>query len=183
MNGGMILEFGSRSGSWFALGLFSAMFGALGWGMAREPRVASAIEPKGARVLGLAMFLGPVTMIYVSSLSGFYDAQVDGEMLRLHYFVPGVVREIPLSEVVTARPIPAIRGRQRLEITDRSGRRYESATWYRDSIAKSAARLQQLLPSTSPRRVRHGGILTPTLTWAPIAEFRGAPARSRPRYL
>jgi hypothetical protein len=34
----MVLEFGSRSGSWFALCLFIAMFGGLGWGIAREFR-------------------------------------------------------------------------------------------------------------------------------------------------
>lgn len=148
----MVLEFGSRSGSWFALGLFSAMFGTLGWGLAREVRWRSKTDSGVTRVLGLAMFIGPVALVYTSSLSGFYEAQVDGEILRLRYLFPRVVAEMPLAEVATLRAIPAIKGRQRLEITLRTGRRYESATWYRDAIAQSAARLRALLPRPASRR-------------------------------
>ena len=149
-----VLQFGSRSGSWFALGLFGAMFGALGWAVAREIRLRSRSDSGFARVLGLALLVGPVTLVYASSLSGFYEAQVDGSILRLHYLFPHVVTEIAVADVVTARPIPAMKGRQRLQIVDRSGRQYESATWYRDSIARSAARLKELLPQAPSGRRR-----------------------------
>ena len=86
----VVLHFGSRSGSWFALGLFAAMFGTLGWGVAREIRLRSKSDSGLARVLGLALLVAPVVMIYASSLSGFYEAQVDGPTLRLHYLFPGV---------------------------------------------------------------------------------------------
>jgi hypothetical protein len=150
----VVLQFGSRSGSWFALALFTAMFGTLGWGVAREIRLRSKADSGLARVLGLALLVGPVVMVYASSLSGFYEAQVDGQNLRLHYLFPRVAAEIAVADVVIVQPIPAIRGRQRLQIVDRSGRQYESATWYRDSIAQSAARLKEFLPQTSPGRRR-----------------------------
>jgi hypothetical protein len=152
--GSVVLQCGSRSGSWFALGLFAAMFGALGWGVAREIRLRSKANSGIARVLGLALLIGPVMMVYASSLSGFYEAEVEGQTLRLHYLFPQVVTELALADVVTARPIPAIRGRQRLQIVDRGGRRYESATWHRDSIARSVARLKELVPQPSSGRRR-----------------------------
>jgi len=150
----LVLHFGSRSGSWFALGLFMAMFGTLGWRVAREIRLRSKTSSGMARALGLALLVGPVVMVYASSLSGFYEAQVEGGTLRLRYLFPHVVAEIALADVVMARSIPAIRGRQRLEIIVRSGRRYESATWYRDSIAQSVARLREALPKAPSGRLR-----------------------------
>jgi len=150
----LVLHFGSRSGSWFALGLFAAMFGTLGWGVAREIRLRSKSDSGLARVLGLALLVAPVVMVYASSLSGFYEAQVDGPTLRLHYLFPGAVSEVAVADVVMARPIPAIRGRLRLQIVDRSGRQYESATWYRASIAQSSDRLRELLPQPSSGRRR-----------------------------
>jgi hypothetical protein len=154
MMGSVVLHFGSRSGSWFALALFSAMFGTLGWGVAREIRLRSNANSGIARVLGLALLVGPVVMVYASSLGGFYEAQIDGNMIRLHYLFPRLVSEIALGDVVMTRSIPAIRGRQRLQIIDRAGRQYESATWHRDSIAQSAARLKELLPRPPSGRLR-----------------------------
>jgi hypothetical protein len=150
----VVLQFGSRSGSWFALGLFAAMFGTLGWGVAREIRLRSSRDSGIARVLGLAVVVGPVVMVYASSLSGFYEAQIDGTMLRLHYLFPRIVTEIAIADVVIVRPVPAIRGRQRLEIVDRSGRQYESATWHPAAIAQSAAQLRDLLPRRPSGRLR-----------------------------
>jgi hypothetical protein len=150
----VVLQFGSRSGSWFALGLFTAMFGTLGWGVAREIRLRSPRDGAMGRILGLAMVVGPIVMVYASSLSGFYEAQIDGTMLRLYYLFPRVVSEMPIAEVSTVRPIPAIRGRQRLQIIGRSGQQFESATWHPASIAQSAARLKELLPRSPSRRLR-----------------------------
>src|SRR5262249_42504851 len=107
----VVLHFGSRSGSWFALGLFAAMFGQVGWEVAREIRLRARTHSGVARFLGLALFVGPVVMVYASSLSGFYEAQIDGQVLRLHYLFPWAVTEIAIADVVTARPIAAIRGR------------------------------------------------------------------------
>src|SRR5262245_66665548 len=81
----LVLHFGSRSGSWFALGLFVAMFGTLGWSVAREIRLRSKTSSRIAGALGLALLVGPVAMVYASSLSGVYEAEVGGGTLRLHY--------------------------------------------------------------------------------------------------
>jgi hypothetical protein len=144
--GPLILEFGSRSGSWFALSLFTMIFAILGWGVAREVRRRSYGAARIAgRVLGLALFLGPVLLVYVSSLGGFYEAEVDGPTLRLHYLFPGDVSEIPLSDV-SARARPWARGRWRLVVTTEAGVEYESATWHRASIEESLARLNTVLP-------------------------------------
>jgi hypothetical protein len=93
-------------------------------------------------------------MVYARSLSGFYEAQIDGTMLRLHYLFPRVVTEIAIADVVIVRPVPAIRGRQRLQIVDRAGRQHESATWHPAAIAQSAAQLKDLLPRRPSGRLR-----------------------------
>jgi hypothetical protein len=139
-----MLEFGSRSGSWFALCLFTTIFAILGWGVAREIRLRSGRRTFG-RTLGLALFLGPVLLIYASALGGFYEAEVDGPILRLHYLFPADTTEIPLSEA-SARARPWTRGRWRLVVTAGSGAEYESATWHRASIDESLARLNRMLP-------------------------------------
>jgi hypothetical protein len=150
----VVLEFGSRSGSWFALAFFTAIFGTLGWGVAREIRLRANAESGMARVLGLALMAGPVALVYASSLSGFYEAEVHGPILRFRYLIPGVAATVLLADVVDVRPIPGVRGRLRLQVTDRNGRAYESATWDRASIAESAGRLRKLLPRSLPRRER-----------------------------
>jgi hypothetical protein len=138
----MMLEFGSRTGSWFALGLFGAVFGALGLGVNRETqRRSPSISAWVARGLGLLLFLGPVSLIYVTSLGGFYEAQVDRQLLRLRYLA-GSTLEVPLAQISEVRAVPWYRGRWRLQVLESSGRRYESATWDRESVATSTARLK-----------------------------------------
>lgn len=175
----VVLQFGSRSGSWFALGLFTAMFGTLGWGAAREIRRRSPRDSAIGRILGLAIVMGPVVMVYASSLSGFYDARIEGTMVRLHYLFPGVVAEIPIGEVTGVSAIPAIRGRQRLQIVARSGRRFESATWHPAAIAQSAARLKELLPKPAPGRLRVQNILSGCSDLVTISMW--CPASAGPR--
>ena len=141
-----IIEFGSRSGSWFALCLFGAMFGGLGWGIAREIRRRSAGRHRrlGA-VIGLAFFVAPVSGIYASSLSGFYEAEIAGESLRLRYLPPGVVSDVPLSSISEVKAVPWYQLRSRLVVNTSSGHRYESATWRRASVAQSVSRLNRVL--------------------------------------
>jgi hypothetical protein len=142
-SGPLILEFGSRSGSWFALCLFGTLLGVLGWGVAREIRVRS--DRGGgiiARGLGLALFLVPLSLIYVSSLNGFYEAEVEGAVLRLRYLIPAVSSEIPLAEITDVRRTAWQRGKWRLVVDTDSGSTYESATSDREPVAESLARLR-----------------------------------------
>jgi hypothetical protein len=141
----MTWEFGSRSGSWFALCLFAALFGVLGWGVSREIRRRSRTTPRLAHSLGFLLFLGPMWLVYASSLGGFYEAEVDGTVLRLRYLLPAVRSEIPLTEVRAIEPVPWYRGRWRLQVVATSERRYESATWQRTTISESAVQLRQAL--------------------------------------
>ena len=140
----LILEFGNRGGSWFALAFFSLIFGVLAWAAAREVRRRS----HGRRVmlagmLGLAVFLGPVLLVYASMLSGFYEAEVNGATIRLRYLFPGVVSEVRAAEA-TARIAPAYRDRVRMIVTA-GDRNYESTPWPRARVNEALARLNALL--------------------------------------
>ena len=143
------LPFGNRAASWIALGLFAVLFGGLGWAVTREIlRRSGTVHSSLARFLGLALFAAPVFLLYVSSLNGFYEAEVEGRVLRMRYLLPGLVSELPLLEVASARPVPWYRGRWRLEIVGTSGKRYISATANRESVTESSIRIQRALQMT-----------------------------------
>jgi len=143
----LLLEFGSRSGSLFALGFFAAVFAFLGLAAAREIRQRSRSgRGRLAAAVGLLLFVAPLSLVYVSSLSGFYEAEIDGKALRLRYLTPGVSDEIALTEIASVATIPWYRGRSILRITDTAGRRYESATGPREAIATAGDRLLERLP-------------------------------------
>jgi hypothetical protein len=138
----MVLAFGSRSGSWFALCLFAAIFGVLGWGIAREIRRRSqGRHQRLGIIIGFAFFAAPVTAIYASSLSGFYEAVAVGRSLRLQYLPPRVVSEIALDSISDIRAVPAYKLSWRLIVTTSSGERYQSATSGRASVIESISRL------------------------------------------
>ena len=142
----MVLEFGSRSGSWFSLVFFALVFAVVGWALSRAlVRRARDQQKTLARLLGLAIFLGPVTSVYVSMLSGFYRAEVKGSTVSLHYLLPRVTTEIPIAQAA-ARIAPAYKNRARL-IISAGGREFESAPWPRDSVKDSLARLNTALAS------------------------------------
>jgi hypothetical protein len=141
-----ILEFGSRSGSFFALGLFGGIFAIIGWGVAWEIRKRSPpkLRWRGPLAGGL-LFLLPVILVYSTSLNGFYEAEVQGNELRLYYLMPICVDVLRLSEISDVEAEYAFRFRWRLHITTALGRRYESATWHRTEVHESARRLRSLL--------------------------------------
>lgn len=143
----LLLEFGSRSGSLFALGFFAAVFALLGLVAARRMRQRSRSDRRSpAVIVGLLVFAGPLALVCASSLGGFYEAEIDGGALRLRYLAPGVVDEIALTDIASIATIPWYRGRSILRITDAAGRRYESATGPREAIATEGDRLLELLP-------------------------------------
>jgi hypothetical protein len=139
------MHLGSRSGSWFELALFAVMFGSLGWMVSRELHRRSPRTGRWfARLAGLLLFVGPVALVYASSVNGFYEATLTGPVLRLEYLFPGSRADVLLAEIDSVEAAPWFRGRYRLLITARSGQRYESATWHREETAEAAARLRLL---------------------------------------
>jgi hypothetical protein len=124
--------------------LFTALLGILGWGVAREIGRRAHGSRALARALGLVLFIGPLLLVYVSSLGGFYRAEVDGSVVRLRYLLPAVTSEIPLAQITRVSEIPWYRGRWRLVVETASGSTYESASWHRQPIAESFARLQEV---------------------------------------
>lgn len=142
-----VLQFGSRSGSWFALIFFSVMFGALGWAFAREIRVRTQGRrtPLG-RTIGALVFAGPVAFIYLSMLSGFYELEFHSRSLRLHYLFPGVVEETPLPHS-SAKAVPVYKGRVRLVLSTDYGV-FESTPWYRDRVDDALRRFNERVAAT-----------------------------------
>ena len=147
-----IFEFGSRSGTYFALALFGTMFAVLGWGVAREIRRRFSQRRTLAIAAGLLLFIGPVSMIYASSLSGFYEAELDENELRLLYIIPGCIETIPVSEIAGMEETYAFKSRWRLNVVRSTGQRYESATLGSAPVKRAAADLRarlKLLQSSS----------------------------------
>ncbi len=103
-------------------------------------------------VIELAFFAGPITAIYASSLSGFYEAVAVGPSLRLHYLPPGIVSEIALDSISDIRAVPAHKLSWRLIVTTSSGERYESATSGRASVIESMSRLNDHRTAASRQR-------------------------------
>jgi hypothetical protein len=142
----IVLEFGSRSGSGFALAVFTLMFGVLGFAVAREIRLRShGARAALGRVLGLSLFVIPVSLIYVSMIGGFYEAELNASAIRLRYFYRDVTVEVPRPGV-SARIVPAYRDRVRLVLTA-GDRTYESTPWPRASVDESLARLKTMMAS------------------------------------
>ena len=144
----LVLEFGSRSGSWFALAFFVVIFATLGRAVLHEVRRRSSGRHSTlGRLLGLTVFLGPILLIYASMLSGFYEAEVSGDTIELRYLVPGVVAEVPAT-LATARIAPAYRDRVRLVVTA-GDRQYESTPWRRAEVEASLKRFNETLAHPS----------------------------------
>jgi hypothetical protein len=147
-----VLEFGSRAGSWMALAFFAAVFGGAGYAVARAlSRARADVGARWARAAGASVFAGPVVLVYVTSVAGFYDLELRQDVLRLR----GLIRstsEVPLGNVAAVRPVPFHRGTWRLEIHETSGRRHQSATSTRIDVTAAAARLQAALASDAQTR-------------------------------
>lgn len=78
-------------------------------------------------------------------LSGFYELEIAGRSMRLHYLMPGMVVETPL-EHSAARVAPAYRNRARLVLSTDYGV-YESTPSGRDHVVESQKILDQQLRS------------------------------------
>ena len=139
----ILFEFGSRSGSYFALALFGTIFAVLGWGIAREIRRHFPRRPRWrAAIAGVLLFACPVSLIYATSLNGFYEAEVREDQLLLRYLLLGQVDTMPLADISKVEEAYAFKGRWRLHISRSNGERYESATWGHAAVSKALAELR-----------------------------------------
>jgi len=120
------------------------MFGALGWAFAREIRVRTQGRrtPLG-RTIGALVFAGPLSFIYVSMLSGFYELEFHGKSMRLYYLFPGIIAETPLPHSA-AKIVPVYKGRVRLVLSTDYGM-FESTPWHRDRVDESLRRFNERL--------------------------------------
>jgi hypothetical protein len=145
----LVLEFGSRGGSWFALAFFSLICGTLGWAIAREIRKRARGELTTlGRVLGFVLSVALIALVYASMASGFYQLELNGATIQMRYLFPGIVSEIPVAQA-TARIAPAYRGRVRMIVTA-GDRNYQSTPWHRDRVNQSLSRLNAAMRAAGP---------------------------------
>jgi hypothetical protein len=148
VNAPVVFMFGSRSGSVFALVLFGSLFAALGWSIARAI-VQKGGSPRMARLAGGLLFLVPLAFVYMSSLSGFYEAEIGDGRVVLRYLHPWSA-SYALNERAAIDTRPAFRSRWRLHINV-LGRAYESATSSRIAVDRAAAVLAAAGPPPDNR--------------------------------
>jgi hypothetical protein len=139
----LLLSIGSRSGSLAALLFFAVIFGGLAAIIARRLRRARPGRLPGGMmpaIAGWTIFLLPVTLIYVTSLDGFYDAHLTPDGVRLRYFVPMITADVGWQDVRQVEAVPQYRGTWRLRIVTGGGT-FESAVARRDVVEHARASL------------------------------------------
>ncbi|HET9216816.1 MAG TPA: hypothetical protein VFR18_07550 [Terriglobia bacterium] len=140
-----IFGFGNRSESLFALALFGIILSilALCVSAALQHPVIGAGR-RASRAASGFVFAGTMALLYISSLSGFYEAQLKNNVLSLRYFVPLSRAAISWDQVISIQAVPAYKGLWRVRIATKGGNIYESATWSRSAIQEAAHEMQLL---------------------------------------
>jgi hypothetical protein len=138
----LVLHVGSRGGGYAALLFFSVIFATLGGVVAWEYRKQRPGGPGPAVLAGVAVFLGPLMLVYYSSLNGFYEAELSPTHLELRYLPPFSGERVAWSEISRAEARPVYRGSWRVHLVLASGGELESAASNRDSIEAATRRLQ-----------------------------------------
>jgi hypothetical protein len=90
------------------------------------------------------VFLVPVTLLWMTTVNGFYTVEAATDHLRLRY-LSGITTELAFSDVAFVSEEPWYKGRWRLVIIDSAGRRYESATSDRAAIDRAVHSLNAAL--------------------------------------
>ncbi|MHC4944684.1 MAG: hypothetical protein ACYTG7_16830 [Planctomycetota bacterium] len=132
-----VYHLGSESGSTFAFFFFAAITGFIGFAIYRviyagltrffeaDPRLRA--HRFSAASFGLTAFLGLFSMIYTSSLDGFYHAEPRGDELVLHYILPKRTVVLHRDDIGELTRGPTFKSQWRLRIYSTTGVEYESA--------------------------------------------------------
>jgi hypothetical protein len=151
----MTFDFGSVSGSTFALVFFLLICGTMGvliYALLAHPRfrrVEARQLGKSFRSvamlfgggIGLALFL----LVYFTSINGFYRLKVDGEEIRLHYILPSRTYTLSRDEITELERAYGNRSSWRLRIRTRNGKHYESAQAGAREVDAAREQLEPLL--------------------------------------
>ncbi len=129
-------SFGDPLGATVAFVYFAVLAGVIGgvlFHVSRRLMRGFSIDQRGALHRGLisvSLSLGMAGVIfgalYVSSLSGFYEAEVQDDRLRLRYILPDRMKEISLTHIAEVSRIPTFKGQWRCVIATSSGAVYYS---------------------------------------------------------
>ena len=148
----LVFHFGSRSGGYVALAFFGSMFAALGWAVARELRRRVGMRRSWAAAVGFVLGSALLAVTYLSSLDGFYEAELRGTSLTFHYLIATTPRVVALESISDVRGTPAFRGLWRLRVVSSRGGDYDSATSDRDVVKAASERLRSVIANLPPPR-------------------------------
>lgn len=137
----VVLEFGSRGGSYLTLVLFCSVFVVVSVAIAGGVARGARLRRRTAWLLGSLVFGVLTATLYYSSLSGFYEAELRDDHLVLSYLHPATV-ELLLDEISSVRTAPAFKGTWCLYVTNAQGVEYASATARREVVETAALKLR-----------------------------------------
>jgi hypothetical protein len=151
MEEGQALVIASRSGAMLALCFFMLVFGGIAWALVGSLRNRGVSQNVGTLVF-LTLFTVPVTLIYASSLHGFYEVEARASGIRLTYLLPALSTYIDRAAVTRVEAQPAARGQWRVHVLMATGEERSSAPASQSVAADVADALRaQLVPAALVR--------------------------------
>jgi hypothetical protein len=148
------IQIGSAAGARVAALFFLIISGAIGYVVSAllsrpQTRRAEFVTLGGAStrtsaIIGTIVGATIYLVVCWSMLTGFNRIEVDGEVLRLHYFLAAEPAEIRRDELVRFEKKYAYRLAWRLGITTSKGETFESAVANESNIDRARVRLAQL---------------------------------------
>ncbi|MBK8185040.1 MAG: hypothetical protein IPK63_19950 [Candidatus Competibacteraceae bacterium] len=123
------------------------MFVLLGWGGAKA--ISSHGASRGvARGFGLALFSVPLCLLYLSSLSGFYEVRLSSKEVTLKYLLPFATEKFPITDVLGVREKFAFKNSWRVQITTQGEVEHSSALTGKEGVSGAIRMIEKHLGST-----------------------------------
>jgi amino acid transporter len=148
-------EFGSISGSTFAVYFFAFIAAVIGFAAYRlslhmfgsrlSPHTRKSLTHLATAMVGFLVFVVLFSAIYFSSLDGFYRAEMRGDQLVLHYILPERIIVLRLTDIGEVTRMPTFKGRWRLLVYGSTGQVYESANASYQDVRRAWRDLDALL--------------------------------------